>query len=46
VANDNKITLLIDTIVDSNQATGKVEGSFKSPYTCTIDSGGKATMTR
>lgn len=48
VADQNNITLTLDTVVDKNKVTGTVSGTFKGRqgHSCTIDSGGQATLQR
>jgi hypothetical protein len=48
VADQNNITLTLDTVVDKNKVTGSVSGTFKGRqgHSCTIDSGGQATLQR
>ncbi|MEO1273649.1 MAG: hypothetical protein AAFX99_36660, partial [Myxococcota bacterium] len=47
-SNENQISIVIDTVVDNNNATGTIEGQFKGRFStdCTISSGGTVELTR
>lgn len=45
VANYNMITLKLDSIVSDKKVTGKISGTFKTNYTCSVQNG-TITMTR
>jgi hypothetical protein len=45
VANYNMITLKLDTIVSDKKVTGKISGTFKTNYTCSVQNG-TITLTR
>ncbi|MBL9004205.1 MAG: hypothetical protein JNJ46_08165 [Myxococcales bacterium] len=39
VANQNNVTLTINTLTNSNQVSGTISGSFKTTYTCQLENG-------
>lgn len=45
VANYNMVTLKFDTIVSDKKVTGKISGTFKTNYTCSVQNG-TITLTR
>lgn len=45
VSNYNMVTLKLDTIVSDKKVTGRISGTFKTNYTCSIQNG-TITLTR